>query len=74
MKAEARKAALVEAATACFADRGYAGTTLRHVAELVGIRIPSLYNHFPNKESLYQAVLERGISPILQLLTSFLVR
>jgi AcrR family transcriptional regulator len=63
---------ILDAAESCFADRGYAGTTLRHVADRVGIRIPSLYNHFDNKESIYAAVLERGISPVLQLLTQFL--
>ena len=62
---------ILDAAEACFAGRGYAGTTLRDVAERVGIRIPSLYNHFPNKESLYGAVLERGMRPILELLTRF---
>ena len=59
---------ILDAAEACFARRGYAGTSLRDVAEIVGIRIPSLYNHFPNKESLYAAVLERGMAPLLDLL------
>jgi AcrR family transcriptional regulator len=29
---------------------------------------PSLYNHFASKESLYAAVLERGIGPVLAIL------
>jgi AcrR family transcriptional regulator len=32
------------------------------------VRTPSLYNHFPSKESLYSAVLARGISPVLEIL------
>jgi len=60
---------ILDAAEECFGRRGYAGTTLRHVASHVGIRIPSLYNHFPNKAALYSAVLERGISPVLTLLS-----
>ena len=62
---------ILDVAEACFAQRGYAGTSLRDVAEGVGIRIPSLYNHFPNKASLYSAVLARGMTPILELLTRF---
>jgi TetR/AcrR family transcriptional regulator len=62
---------ILDAAESCFATRGYAGTTLRDVANLVGIRIPSLYNHFPNKAALYAAVLERGMTPVLELLSSF---
>ena len=46
-----------------FAERGFAGTALRDVAERVGVRTPSLYNHFASKESLYAAVLERWIAP-----------
>ena len=38
------------------------------MAERVGVRAPSLYNHFPSKQSLYAAVLERGLGPVLELL------
>ncbi len=62
---------ILDAAEACFARKGYAGTTLRDVADAVGIRIPSLYNHFSSKENLYRAVLERGIAPIMEALGRF---
>lgn len=69
--ADARSTAerILDAAEDVFARRGYDGTTLREVADLVGIRIPSLYNHFDSKRSLYLAVLERGMRPILDMLT-----
>ena len=67
-KGEATAERILDAAEALFAERGYEGTTLRDVASAVGIRNPSLYNHFDNKESLYAAVLERGIRPVLDLL------
>jgi AcrR family transcriptional regulator len=60
--------AILDAAAALFAERGFDGTALRDVAERVGVRAPSLYNHFPSKESLYGAVLERGLGPVLELL------
>ena len=68
-KGERTAERILDAAEAVFAERGYAGATLRDVAAQVGLRTPSLYNHFPNKESLYAAVLERGISPVLDALT-----
>ena len=68
-KGERTAERILDAAEALFAERGYAGATLRDVAADVGLRTPSLYNHFPSKESLYAAVLERGISPVLDVLT-----
>jgi TetR/AcrR family transcriptional regulator len=62
--------AILDAAEALFAERGYEGTALRDVAERVGVRAPSLYNHFPSKQSLYAAVLERGLGPVLELLAA----
>jgi len=59
---------ILDTAEALFAARGFAGTALRDVAEAVGLRIPSLYNHFAGKDALYEAVLERGLRPALELL------
>ena len=50
---------ILDAAEDLFAAKGFAATSLGDVADRVGIRSPSLYNHFRNKEALYQAVLER---------------
>ena len=50
---------ILDAAEDLFAEYGYAATSLGDVADRVGIRTPSLYNHFRNKEALYLAVLER---------------
>ncbi len=59
---------ILDAAEEAFGERGFGGTTLRDVADRVGIRIPSVYNHFESKEALYAAVLERGIAPLLRTL------
>ena len=50
---------ILDAAEDLFAKKGYSATSLGDVADKVGIRSPSLYNHFKNKEALYQAVLNR---------------
>ncbi len=62
---------ILDAAEALFAEKGYSATSLGDVADRVGIRSPSLYNHFKNKEALYQAVLDRLLTdfsaPLIEL-------
>ncbi len=69
-KGEITAERILDAAERLFAERGYGATTLRDVAAAVGIRNPSLYNHFSSKDSLYAAVLERGIRPVLDMLAA----
>jgi AcrR family transcriptional regulator len=38
---------------------GYNGAPLRQVAESVGIRMPSLYHHYPNKQDLLLEIMRR---------------
>ena len=73
-RGEVTRERILDAAERLFAERGFEGTTLRHVAARVGIRNPSLYNHFASKELLYAAVLDRGIRPVLELLASITSR
>jgi AcrR family transcriptional regulator len=49
-----------------FADRGFAGASVRQIAAEAGLRNQaSLYHHFRHKRALYEAALARGIEPIL---------
>ncbi len=50
---------LLQVAQAAFAERGYRGTSLRDIARRIGIKAPSLLHHFPSKQQLYVAVLDR---------------
>ena len=59
--ADATRARVIEAAEALFARKGFDGTRLREVAEDARVTVPLLCHHFGDKESLYTAVIERGI-------------
>jgi AcrR family transcriptional regulator len=63
MPRQARSRALVEAVLESTArvlvERGYAGTNTNLVAERAGVSIGSLYQYFPNKDSLIAALHER---------------
>src|SRR5258705_4178130 len=50
---------VLQVAQALFAERGYRGTSLRDIAKRIGIKAPSLLHHFPSKQQLYLAVLDK---------------
>jgi len=54
--AAAIRRALLEAAKAEFADRGYEAASTRDILHAAGVTAPVLYHHFGNKARLYQAV------------------
>jgi AcrR family transcriptional regulator len=58
---------ILDTAERLFAENGFAGTAVRDIAAQVGLNAASLYNHFPGKEGLYEAVLERGLRPLFEL-------
>lgn len=61
-RATRTRAAILEAAEAIFAERGFAATRLEDVAERVGIRRASIVYYFRDKRELYDAVLEQVFS------------
>lgn len=50
---------ILTAAARLLAAHGFDGTTLQAVADEVGVRKPSVLHHFPSKEALRKAVLDR---------------
>jgi len=53
-----RAEAMVVAAAALFAERGFEGTSLNAIAKAAGVTIASIYQHFPNREAIIDAVAE----------------
>jgi AcrR family transcriptional regulator len=49
---------ILDAARGLFADRGYAGTSMRDLAEALGITKAALYYHFPGKAEILLALVE----------------
>ena len=55
----AKRETILEAATTAFRDEGYECTSMDRIAELAGASKRTVYNHFPSKEALFQAVVGR---------------
>ena len=58
---EARPAEILDAALACFAERGFAATRLDDVAKRAGVTKGTLYLYFPNKEELFKEVVRQAV-------------
>jgi AcrR family transcriptional regulator len=52
-----RVASLLDAAAACFVEKGYDAATMTEIAARAGASIGSLYQFFPTKEALAQALM-----------------
>ncbi len=57
-QAEQTRAAIVSAASDCFAERGYRGTTMKDIATRAGVAVETVYAH-GNKVSLLTAAVDR---------------
>ncbi len=60
-KSKAAPQDLLDAAAACFTEKGYAGTSLDDVARHMGATKGRIYHYFASKSELMQAVRKRGM-------------
>ena len=65
---ETTRERILDVAERLFAQKGFAGTVVRDIARHAGLTAPSLYNHFDGKQALYEAVLARGVQPLVDLM------
>jgi AcrR family transcriptional regulator len=63
---ERRRAEILGAAGRLFAARGVRETTVRQIAEEVGVLAGSLYYHFDNKESILDALMRPYVDALLE--------
>jgi AcrR family transcriptional regulator len=59
LTAEQRRAAILEAAVAVFADRGFHSASIDDVATAAGISKALIYEHFESKQELYASLLDQ---------------
>ena len=57
----ANRATVIDAACALFADRGYRGTSMKDIAEVLGVSAPGLYNHVTSKQDILYAIMGKAM-------------
>ncbi|MFJ6634454.1 TetR/AcrR family transcriptional regulator [Streptomyces sp. NPDC091376] len=57
-RSRATRQRLLQAAVACLAERGWAGSTVSVVAERAGVSRGAAQHHFPTREDLFTAAVE----------------
>ena len=58
MKAEATREKILAKALELFSMQGYDSVSVGEIAKAVGIKAPSLYNHFPGQQAIFDAIVE----------------
>lgn len=58
MKQEDTRQKILDKALELFAAKGYDSVSVGEIAQAVGIKAPSLYNHFPGKQAIFDAIVE----------------
>ena len=58
MKQEDTKQKILDKALELFSTQGYDSVSVGELAKAVGIKAPSLYNHFSSKQAIFDAIME----------------
>jgi AcrR family transcriptional regulator len=56
---------IYEAAIELFADKGFHGSSMRDLAQAVGVEAASLYHHFPSKQELLRAMFDHFMDDMI---------
>jgi AcrR family transcriptional regulator len=54
-----KNASILDGAMQVFLEQGYAGTTMDRIAAAAGVSKPTIYNHFQDKEDLFNSLMEK---------------
>lgn len=57
-----KKEEIIEVSIKLFSELGYEGTSLVKIAEAAGIKKPSLYAHFENKEEIFLKAMQKTLN------------
>ena len=52
------KKKILDEALTLFSEKGYANVFVNDIAEKVGIKAPSLYKHYKNKQAIFDAIID----------------
>lgn len=58
MKQDDTKKKILDKALELFAAQGYDSVSVGEIAQAVGIKAPSLYNHYPSKQAIFDAIVD----------------
>lgn len=58
---------ILEVSRELFARKGFAGVSVDEISERVGIKKASIYHHFESKQQIYEALIQIGLSELLEL-------
>lgn len=58
---------IIEAGFIAVASNGTSGTTTRHIADIAGVSVGSLYEYFKNKEEIYDAMARTFVKEVLDM-------
>lgn len=56
-KGEVTRLAIEDAAIKLFMEQGYHATSMRQVADRVGLALGGIYNHFKSKDEIFEAII-----------------
>lgn len=55
-KNTSKKEVIIQKAASLFKSKSYSASSMRELADMVGVELPSLYNHIGSKSELLQAI------------------
>lgn len=65
---------ILKATIQVFEQKGYSNTTTNHIADRAGVSIGTIYQYFPNKNSILYELMDRHIKDVDELIKKYTAR